>query len=43
MTLKKEGSEYGLMLGRRYAMLPVNEDVFLINANTRQIEVPKVF
>ena len=28
MELKKEGSEYGEMLGRRYAMLPVDEEVF---------------
>lgn len=43
MALKKEGSEYGEMLGRRYAMLPVDEDVFYIDANTRQIEVPASF
>lgn len=43
MELKKEGSEYGEMLGRRYAMLPVDEEVFFIDANTRMITVPTSF
>lgn len=43
MQLKKEGSEYGETLGRRYAMLPVDEEVFFIDANTRQISVPTSF
>lgn len=34
---------YGAMLGRRYAMLPVDEEVFKIDANTRMIEVPENF
>ena len=43
MQLKKEGSEYSETLGRRYAMLPVDEEVFYIDANTRQISVPTSF
>ena len=43
MTLKKEGTDYGLMRGRRYAMLPVDEEVFFIDANSRTITVPTSF
>lgn len=35
--------EYDKTAGRRYAMLPIDEEVFKIDANTRTIEVPQSF
>ena len=36
-------SKYSQTLGRRYAILPLDESYFKIDANQRTIEIPKEF